>query len=55
MLLIWENEAFLALDEFGKDTFEIRLLPSRSSPNRSSRCRCQCREARTPRRWPRNT
>lgn len=27
VLLAWENEAFLALDEFGKDTFEI-VVPS---------------------------
>ena len=29
VLIAWENEAFLALDEFGKDKFEI-VMPSLS-------------------------
>ena len=44
VLLSWENEAFLALEEFGADKFEI-VVPSQEHPGRAAggRGRRQCR------------
>jgi len=36
VLLAWENEAFLAVNELGKDRFEIVVRASRSWPSRRS-------------------
>ena len=52
VLIAWENEAYLALNEFGKDKFEIvDAVASRSSPSRRSRSstRWSTRKARAPR------
>ena len=44
VFLSWENEAFLVLDEFGADKFEI-VVPPREHPGRAAggRGRRQCR------------
>ena len=36
VLIAWENEAFLALEEFGKDKFEI-VVPATIDPGRAAR------------------
>ena len=53
VLVAWENEAFLALQEFGADKFEIVVPPSRSWPSRRCRWSTRWSTSAAPARWPR--
>ena len=55
VLLAWENEAFLALKEFGPDKFEIVARRSRSWPSPVWPWWTRWWTARAPGLWPRNT
>ena len=53
VLIAWENEAFLAVKEFGPTSSRSSCRRSRSWPSRRSRSSTAMSTSRAPARWPR--